>query len=332
MRNSVAALAVLCLLAACEGNPINTGLTVDPPEDDDPTTPIDPDPDPDPDGDTTADGVPLTVAVNLETIAFDPVADTLSVTIDSLDGTPVAVNYVRTPGPEADLPPGYRFYTLQEDPLDRFFAAVVAQSADGTATGAIVADGGQFNREFHGGFFDRTGGFDAPPVGPGPGQGQVSYAGSYVGLDDYSGIIPPLPQGADPALQMRGPGRVTGQVFINANFAEMTLNGAVFNRQLIDLGGAMLPNLVLVVTDIDEDGRFEGEVEQNRVVNGMGVIEPVGDYAGLFSGPNASSIAAALVIENFNPDLFDETETGLIVLNQCGRPGEDTALCTGAAP
>ncbi|MEM6324146.1 MAG: hypothetical protein AAF748_10700, partial [Pseudomonadota bacterium] len=287
----------------------------------------------DPDGDTTADGVPLTVAVNLETIAFDPVADTLSVTIDSLDGTPVAVNYIRDENPARPLPPGFRLYTLQEDPLDRLFAAVVAQSADGTATGAIVADGGQFNREFHGGYFDRTGGFDAPPVGPGPGQGQVSYAGSYVGLDDYSGIIPPLPAGADPALQMRGPGRVTGQVFINANFADMTLNGAVFNRQLIDITGSpMIPNLVLVVTDIDEDGRFEGEVEQNRVVNGMGVIEPVGDYAGLFSGPNASSIAAALVIENFNPDLVDETETGLIVLTQCGRPGEDAALCTDTAP
>lgn len=335
MRNTVAALAVLCLLAGCDGNPLVAGLTADDGTTDDGTTDdgttgddttTTDDGTTDDDATTTADGVALTVARNLESIVYDPVAETLFVTVESIDGTPVSAEYTRNAAAEAALPAGYQAYSLQEDALDRFFLAVVKQSTDGSVIGAAVADGGQFNYEFSGGWYQRTGEFTPPEIGTGPGQGQVSYAGDYVGLDDWTGIVPTIPGTADPSTQPRGPGRVTGQVFINANFADMSLNGSIFNRNAIDSAIA-LDTLVLAVNTINADGTFTGNVEPFGETG-----NDIGDYAGVFGGVDAASVGIAILIENYTDLVENETETGIMVLTQCGKTGEDATLCAGTAP
>ena len=321
MRKHIAVLAVAVALAACDGNPFLVA-------DDGAETPDPPDPGTGPE--TTEAGVPVVLAKNLNSVTYDPVAQTLTVELSGIDGTPVPVAYARNLAAEAGLPPGYEAYSIQEDALDRLFVGVARESADGSVRGVVVSDGGQFNRFFAGGFFERDGGFSPPAVGAGPGAGQVSYAGSYVGLDNYSGPLPPLPPGTDPALQMQGPGRVTGDVFINANFADMLVNGAVYNRVRLD--NAALPaltDLVLVATDINTEGGFIGTVE---TLDGGNVSE-VGTYGGIFGGADAAGLAGVLVIDSFDADLSQEiSETGQHVLTQCGKPGEDVTLCAGTAP
>ncbi len=325
MRKQLTVLAVVAGLVACDGNPFET-----PPEETttDPGTTT---PDPDPNApEVTEAGIPIILANNLQSVTYDPVAKTLSVQILGLDSTPTSVAYSRNLAAEAGLPAGYEAYSIQEDALDRLFLGVARESADGSVRAAAVSDGGQFNRFFSGGFYERDGAFTPPTIGDGPGTGQVSYAGDYVGLDNYSGPVPPLPPGADPSLQMQGPGRVTGEVFINANFDDMLVNGSVFNRARLD--NPLLPlltDLVLVSTDISTEGTFLGIVE---TLDGIDFVK-VGDYGGIFGGADAAALGGVLKIDAYDSDLSPLiSETGVFVLTQCGQPGEDVALCTGTAP
>lgn len=310
MRKSMTALAAVFVFTACDGNPF---LTETEPTTD-PTTP------------DTSSVVPETLANNLTTLSYDEGAGTVTVSITGLDTTPIEATYTRNAAAEAGLPAGYQAYSIQEDPLDRLFVALVSESNDGTVRAGAVADGGQFNRFFSGAHYERDGDFDPPDIGNGPGEGQVSYAGSYVGLDNWSGPRPTLPPGTDPSIQMAGPGRVTGQVFINANFADMQLNGSIFNRQAIDLGFA-LDTIVLLPAPIADDGTFFGDIELDGVVD-----NDIGDYGGIFGGVDASSLGGTLVITNYTDLLETESETGIFVLTQCGMAGEDAALCAGTAP
>ncbi|EPX86581.1 hypothetical protein ruthe_01398 [Rubellimicrobium thermophilum DSM 16684] len=107
--------------------------------------------------------IPSAIAGNLTRVAYNPADDTLSVTLDSLDTTPISAVYRRTPA--LDLP-GYTAYSVQEDPLDRMFVALVATSPDGTSMGGVVADGGQFNRVFGGAFYRRIGAYSPPCAEP----------------------------------------------------------------------------------------------------------------------------------------------------------------------
>ncbi|MDJ0824709.1 MAG: thymidylate synthase [Rhodobacter sp.] len=317
MRRYLTALATAVAVVACDGNPLVTTDTTAEPTD--PGTPAEP-------PTTTDAGIPLELANNLRSVTYDPVAKTLSVEITGIDSTPVMVPYTRNLAAEAGLAPGYEAYTIQEDALDRLFLGVARESADGSVRGVAVGDGGQFNRFASGGYYERTGGFTPPAIGSGPGAGQVSYAGGYVGLDNYSGPLPPVP---DPALQMQGPGRVDGDAFINANFSDMQINGTIFNRVRLDAPALApaLTDLMLIITDIGTDGTFIGDVEQ---ITGVGI--PIGKYGGTFGGVDAAGLAGVLKIDEWDPTREGESETGVFVLTQCGKPGEDVTLCAGTAP
>ncbi len=320
MRTKSAALAACILLAACDGNPFAAGDAAAP------TTPTDPATPPTDETPVTDAGIPTALANDLESVTYDPVAKTLFVTMKGLDGTPKATQYTRDSLAEAGMPPGFEVYRKQEDPLDRLFLGVVKNSFDGTTRAAVVADGGQFNRYFSGAYYERDGDFTPPTIGDGPGEGQVSYAGDYAGLNNYSGPRPTLPPGSDPSLQMAGPGRVTGKVFLNANFSDMQVNGVIYNRTLLNPGTFNpLDDVVLVVTDIDAAGTFLGSAE-------IEVEESIGSYGGTFGGIDAASVAGVIAIEGFDDDLDFEAETGVFVLTQCGKSGEDVALCAGTAP
>ncbi|MDO9524345.1 MAG: thymidylate synthase [Gemmobacter sp.] len=327
MIRKLASLLVVTSMAACGGNPFVA------PDDGDGTEP--------PPVDTTTVVVPAVLKNSVNAINYNAADDAFEISLAGLDTTPVTAVWLRNTALESGLT-GFRAYSVQEDPLDRMFVGLARESDDGTTRAAMGGDGGQFNRYFSGAVYDRDGGF-TPPTGTGaPGSGQVSYAGDYAGLLN-TGVAPgpdqlPIPPGTDPDLEPRQPFRVSGEVFINANFSENLVNGAVYNRVIVD-NGFNLDNVILIPSDIAPNGTFQGEARRSRRVD---LAEPVvGDYGGVFGGTNAGNLAGILsltkVYEGTNGlptdgDAIDGLEErGIFVLRQCGLSGA-SAICSDAAP
>ncbi|MGX9350776.1 hypothetical protein ACS3QZ_06215 [Shimia sp. W99] len=311
MIRSFFLMAALATVAACGGgdpfNPVDETA-------EDPVT----EPTPEPTEDTLT--VPESLAGNLKSIAYDATNKTVTAQIYALDSTPVDVIYTRDATRDLN---GYEAYTVQEDSLDRFFVAMVGQSTDGSVQAGLVGDGGQFNRVLQGAYYTREGDFTPPEIGTGPGAGQVSYAGNYVGITNIARPIGP--DSVDPSLLPGDPVMITGQIFLNANFSDMAVNGGIFDRQVLLSTPTDLPDLALIITDIGTDGSFLGEVEFTGEVG-----RKIGDYGGVFGGTNASSVGGAINMEEFTDALDDELERGFFVLSQCNTPGE-ASICTNVA-
>ena len=161
--------------------------------------------------------------------------------------------------------------------------------------------------------------------------GLVSYAGTYAGLTNLAANgdeLIAVPGGTDPAILPDQPAQVTGSVFINADFGDNAVNGAVFDRTFVNLdpnvsaqiGGDQLDDVVLTSTGIEEDGTFFGVAENPA-------LEGIGSYGGTFGGTEASGVAGIVALDgDFIPNIDEEAEYGVFVLNQCGQPG-DAAIC-----
>lgn len=313
MARPILAISAIAFLAACDGNPIAS-------------------PDGGGGGNGGGDGgeeqltVPVDIASAVRRAAYDADEQTLQIELVGIDSTPVVATYERRENLDV---PGYQAFVAQEDSLDRMFIALAAESRDGSVRAVTSADGGQFNRYFGGGYYEREGAFDRPEIGTGPAAGQVSYAGNYAGVLNGGGsgadLIRP-PPGTDPAILPRQPARVTGDVFINANFADNLVNGAVFNRVVVD-SGFELRDVILLPTAIAGNGTFEGNVEGRMPEED----EVSGQYAGVFGGRDSASVAGLVYLDDFDPDTDNEEERGVFVLRQCGLEG-DSRLCRGARP
>lgn len=274
-----------------------------------------------PDGSTN--DIPESLASNLQTATYDPATGMLQLHLTSLDASPIIASYVRTPGLDVG---GYEAYTVQDDPLDRHFTAMVAQSPDGTVRAGVVSDGGQFNRFYSGGFYERTGAYQPPSVS-GPTTGLVSYAGNYAGVTNLNApggpeLLPP-PGGADPSILPAQSARTQGQIFLNVDFGNNAVNGNINSRTLVDAGTA-LPTVVLVDGAIAGDGTFLGKIEYD----GDPTLQ-IGDFGGIFGGANAASVGGIVSLDQFFDDTSiaqgAERERGVFVLVQCGQPGDDPA-------
>jgi len=309
-------IALLAALAACgDGNPFdqvapgNEGQA--------------------PDGNTN--GIPESLAGNLQSSTYDPGTGTLRLVLTSLDAAPRIATYTRTMGLDIVSPTTgarYQAFTQQDDSLDRHFTALVAESADpgNSVQAGVVSDGGQFNRFFSGGFYQRDGVYD-PPGGIGSPSGLVSYAGHYAGvtnIDSPGGpnLLPP-PAGADPSTLPAQSSRTQGEIFLNVDFADNAVNGGVANRTLVDSATA-LPDIVLVDGNIAGDGTFLGTVEY-----GGDPTRSIGDFGGIFGGTNAAAVGGVVSLNEFFDDSNiannAERERGVFVLIQCGQPGDDPA-------
>lgn len=267
----------------------------------------------------TLDDVPDDLKINVEAVSYNPDSETLTLRLNGMDGGPADLRYTRNAALDVQ---GYQAYTYQDDPLDRHFTALVAESNDGSVIAGAVADGGQFNRYFGGGFYQRSGSFDAP-TGT---SGQVSYAGSYAGVTNLDApgddLLDP-PGDADPTILPAQSARVQGDIFLNVSFNDNSVNGAVTNRSLVDYS-IDLPDIVLVRSDIDENGVFHGDVEFD-VASTTGI----GTYGGIFGGRDAASVGGTLFLEDIDNNIYNWTgdnEIGVFVLTQCGLPG-DAELC-----
>lgn len=311
MARPILAITAFALLSACDGNPVAAPGAGG--------------------GDDGGGGeetlaIPTDIASAVRSAVYDADAETLRLQLVGIDSTPVVATYERRENLDV---PGYQAFVAQEDSLDRMFIALAAESRDGSVRAVTSADGGQFNRYFGGGYYEREGAFDRPAVGAGPAAGQVSYAGDYAGVLNGGGsgddLLPP-PPGTDPALLPNQPARVSGDVFINANFSDNLVNGAVFNRVVVD-NGFELRDVILLPTSITEDGTFEGDAEGPS----PDADDVSGQYAGVFGGRNAASVAGLVYLDDFDPDLENEQERGVFVLRQCGLDG-DSSLCDGTQP
>ncbi|WP_084862803.1 hypothetical protein [Salibaculum halophilum] len=282
-----------------------------------------------PDGGVSPDSVPDNVGNNVQSVNYDEASGTFRVTVNSLDTTPRTATYDRTP--QLDVP-GYTAFSVQEDPLDRFFIGLAATSSDDTSSGAVVLDGGQFNKVFGGAYFERNGPY-SPHVPEQPANGLVSYAGDYAGLSNLTvadgnpdNLLAAVPAGTDPELHPAQPSRVTGQVFLNADFSDGSVNGAIFDR-VLEESATSLPSVVLVPEPGNLDGQagtFTGTVETPEQ-------DPIGDYAGVFGGEGATSMSGGISIEGYLDNVENELEYGVFVLTKCGEPG-DAALCDTVNP
>lgn len=302
MKNSVLAVAALVALAACDG--VGGGGGTGGPGD--PGTP------------PPVNGVPAAIAGDLDGAAYAAGAETLTVQI-TLDSGVVNAVYGRNSAYDilnTDGAPQYLAFTNQDDPLDRFGTGLAGQSADGAVQAVVVADGGQFTKFFGGATFSQTSTYTAPTTG------LVSYAGTYAGLINVSTRDGTLPApGADLDLLPERSGRVRGDIFLNAGFADNSINGAIINRQDVDGLGFTLDTVFLIPGTIGADGTFGGDA-QDREQNS------VGSYAGIFGGNGATSVAGGIKLDGeFADGVTNEIEYGIFVLNRCGTSANEPAIC-----
>ncbi|MEL6914273.1 MAG: hypothetical protein AAFP13_07205 [Pseudomonadota bacterium] len=260
-----------------------------------------------PDPDEVITGVPEILANNLSAISFNAAANSWDVTLTSLDSGTEAGTY--TAAPSINVGP-YLAYTVQDDSLDRFFTLLIQESADASIRAGAVADGGQFNRFFGGSFYERTGAYD-------PATGLAEYTGSYAGVTNIDGdgaLLLTPPAGTDPNDLPGQSDRVSGDVFVNVDFVDNAINGAIRNRVLIENGNA-LEDLVLIVTDIDANGAFLGEVENEE-------FDGLGNYGGIIGGTAGQYIGGAVYVQDYTDDFLNEEEYGVFVLENCDTSGD----------
>ncbi|MDM8166497.1 thymidylate synthase [Roseovarius sp.] len=334
MKQILASLLVCALLAACGSgsNPFantDTGEEPDPGEetpDEEPTT-------------ETPVTVPAAVAGDVRNVTYDAANGTLIVEGVNLDDVPYSATYRRAPGLDQD---GYVAFTIQEDPLDRHYTAYARESSDGSVRATAVASTGPRNRSLMGTHFERDGDYDPPEVTED--SGLVTYAGRYVAvtnIGDPNGSDL-LPTGVtDPELLVSQAMVIHGDAFINADFADNTVEGNIYNRELLDSDlnvVSELPSVVLVMTDIEANGSFTGTVEYDKrdPLSGTTSNTAIGTYSGVFGGTDASSVAGGVQLDEFdgvedNLGLEAELESGVFVLDQCGTPGSP-AVCNSVNP
>jgi len=279
-------------------------------------------------GATPAPTVPEELIGDLDGVTYDPVAKTLTVTGVSLDNTPYEAVYTRKPGLDRN---GYEAYTNQDGSLDRHTTAYVGEMNGTQAT--IVMTGGQFGHYFGGSTYSRSGTYSAPAIGQSAISGQensgsVTYAGNYVGLlngPGDGGDLKAVTTGTSNDVRPVQAGEVTGRVLINADFADTTVNGLVYDRVFVDSSGTAMENLELSPTEIATDGTFVGAATQKSGAS------DVGTYGGVFGGTGATEVAGTLFVHDHITALDNEEEYGLFVLGQCGTANADS-LCNQPNP
>jgi hypothetical protein len=325
----VTALVSTSFLSACSGNPFDPATpAVQPPvtppleEAEQPATP-------DP---ADAGSIPQSLSLNLAAVTYDADNNTLVMRLTSLNAGTLDATYQRTPALDRN---GYHAYTLQDDPLDRHVTAMVARSVDPerSVQAGIASDGGQFNDFFSGGFYERTHTAFVTPT-----EGLVSYGGAYVGQTNINAPgdqLLAVADGINPDLIPRQSAQVAGTIFLNVDFAENTINGAIVNRSFTQYGATVpggLPNTLPTITlRVGSLNRTDGTFYGDRVTYQNSEVD-IGDYGGIFGGTNAAAIGGVVSLSEFDGvgnslGLTAEREIGTFVLSRCGVAGSDPVLC-----
>lgn len=239
--------------------------------------------------------IPAELRGNLVSASFNPTAGTLTAVVDPLDASPVTVTFVRAPTLDRG---GYQAFTYQETTSNRLFLALFRNSGDNAVSGGVTASG-QFTEMIWGTDFKANTAFSAPASG-----GLANYAGSYVGTLN-TGV--PVPGPGAPFDPIR-PQRVQGDVLLNADFTNNSVEGGIRNRQVVETSTG-LADVFLTITDISSDGTFAGKVEFNDKTE-------AGTYGGTFGGTGGTAVAGAVDLKPVKSD-SDLLEKGSFVLDRC---------------
>ncbi|MEM1430466.1 MAG: hypothetical protein AAGG09_13515 [Pseudomonadota bacterium] len=351
MWKQASLFALVAAVAACSGdgspNPVNGNEPADP------TNPVEPPP----------EGViiPEEIADDIGSVRWERGEpgdgdDELIITGLPLDDSPVEGVYTRAPS--EDLP-GYLAFSKQDDRLDRIFVALAGETPDSAVRGYVAGEGGQFDIEYGGIFFERDGDFTPPDADTV--NGLVSYAGRYAAVTDIADPEQNLrldPSGSDPSNPLPVPdgatpfqGRtINGKVFMNVDFADNKLNGVIYDRTWSN-GQALGDERYILLQDgdIDAAGNFAGNAAQQLAAPAPTEEEPnpvadppraVGSYAGTFGGENASGMVGAFsasehIRRQVPPDPDDpgappafedvqfSTERGIWTIPRCGESNSD---------
>lgn len=316
INTAVKAFGILSITAmvACGGsgsNPVTGGegtTAVDPVDPADPDNPL-------------VNGIPAALANNLNAVNYDPANQTLSLELESLDAPGDPAVYVRYAALDSAVA-GYQAYVRQDDPLDRFFLAIAGTSANGEVRAVSITDGGQFNRFFGGAFYEKNGSYVHPETG------LVSYAGNYAATTNVNARgdnLQPPPATTPTELLPREPATISGRVFLNVDFNDNTINGKIIQRQFTEYPAITMEDISLVEGVIADDGTFLGSTE-------IEVEKSNGSFGGTFGGDGATAIAGVTHITEYSPDLENEEEYGIFVLERCGTASPSDALCDSVNP
>lgn len=287
---------------------------------------------------------PEDIEATVASFSFASDMSALTVQIKGLDTSPVSAVYERNDRlTEVMGLDDYVAYSVQEDPLDRFFLALGGMSPDESVSAVAVGDGGQFNTVFQDGYYRRVGAFDPPDFESDPASGQVSYVGNYAAVTNVvtrDGLdLKPVGTLPDDYAELDLPGQpvpMTGVIFLNVNFAEAALNGQILNRKMYDprdvrpegvSGVTSVGNIILEEGVIDEIGEFAG--------NGVFTDDSAaGTFSGVFGGEGAAYAAGNTELSWSISSLFGEDgdydvkEVGMFVLTQCGKSGAREDICS----
>jgi hypothetical protein len=210
-----------------------------------------------------------------------------------LDASPVTATFVRDAALDT---PGFKAFRYRETSSNRMFVALLATSAGGDATAGVIGSG-QFTEMVWGSNYDNDG--LSKPV-----LGLASYRGNYAGVLNTGSAIPGPGTPFDPIQ----PYRVQGDVLLNADFTNSSVEGGIRNREVVDTSAA-LDDLFLQITEINADGSFGGTVAYADT-------SAAGTYGGVFGGTGATAVAGAIEVGP-DPNDSDLLERGVFVADRC---------------
>jgi hypothetical protein len=299
MYRSLLALGAFVALVACgDGNPFDTVPG-------------------DGDGDGTASDIPASIASNVTAFAYNPSAGTLTLTGTLRDEDELTTTFRRRPALDRGV---YQAFTAQDDPLDEHTTVYVREVGD--VSGAVAVTGGQFTYYSGGVNYGRAGGFQPVPASEANDTGLVTYAGQYIGLSNVNGPdtdLATVPGGVGNAVIPSQAATVTGRIFVNVSFDDQNLAGTIYERRLDTVGGTLaVPDLVLVPTELAENGTFSGDIEVRGDRNDRG------DYAGTIGANQGQAMAGGIFASgHFGDGSSDVEEYGVFVLGRCNGPVAD---------
>ena len=317
MPNWTKALAVLALVAACDGNPWAVeGEEPLPPGPTDPTSspPITRTEEVDDSGNGFAEGM-----------SYDATTDTFTVDGLAFDGDNVYTRDTAVPslGPFAVYEAASVFNDpLTGQPIQQFqHKAIYGVDPEGDVSFAIVRTGSYVPYGYGGWIYSRSGGVELATTG------QASYVGNYAALRDFDG--------------RGGLEYATGTMNIAIDFADFNdgngVQGQVYNRRILDTNGRDITNTVIAALNTEYEasattlpvmnfkvgpgvttaaGELSGGIS-SYVVDNDGNLTQLedGKYYAVLSGPNAGKVVGVIVVESDDPR-FDATvrETGGFIL------------------
>jgi hypothetical protein len=223
------------------------------------------------------------LTADLGSAIYDPVLETLTITLLPFDGSPIVAEYVRNTALDTA---GFDGFSLEENSNARLYYAMF-KAGESTFVGTVATDF-DFENSFGGTTFDVT------VAGNLPTGGIATYLGEYVGLTDATN----LPD---------GPTIINGDALINVDFNDGEIEGKLLaDSTLFNDAGALLA--------YDADLLVARETLLITTLDGnefLGDISGGGTYGGVIGG-DGGELAATFVFDNE----FGDKEFGALVAPQ----------------